>query len=103
MLEGQAAVFRLRRECAPLGIGESRGHFLVEGGLVALDGQNVVGARVSQILHYGRLAAVSVDGDHGPFQDYTVKQAGDSRDLVAPGRARLLSQGQSLPHQEGAH
>ena len=71
--------------------------------LVALDGQHVVGAGLPQRLHDSRLAAGGIDRDHGSRQVDAVEQAGEGRNLVALGLARLLGQGQPLPHQEGAH
>ena len=102
-LDGLAAVFRLGREGPPLGVVEGRLHLPVEGTLVALESQHVVGLGLPQRLHDGGLAADGIDGDHGSFQDQAVQQAGERGHLVALGPTRLLGQGQPLPHQEGAY
>ena len=101
-LDGLALVLHFGREGAPLGLLEGGAHLGMQGGLVALDGQDVVGTGGLQVLHDGPLAAGGVDRDHGPLQDHAFEQAGDGRDLVALGLAGLLGQGQALPHQEGA-
>ena len=66
----------------------------MQGALVALQGQHVVGARGLQFLHDGPLAAGGVNRDQGRVQDQALEQAGDGRDFVALGLARLLGQGQ---------
>ena len=101
-LDGLATVLCPGRADAPLGLVEGRLHLPVEGALVALDRQHVVGVGRPQGLHDGPLAAGGVDRDHGPFQVDAVEQTGDGRDLVALGVARLLGQRQPLPHQVGA-
>ena len=102
-LDGLALVLHFGREGAPVGLLEGRAHLGMQGGLVALDGQYVVGTGGLQVLHDGPLAAGGVDRDDGPLQHHAFEQAGDGRDFVALGLAGLLGQGQPLPHQEGAH
>ena len=72
----------------------------VQVGLVALDGQHVVGVGGPQVLPDGPLAAGGVHGDNGSLQDHALKQAGHGCACVALGLARFLGQGQPLPHQE---
>ena len=72
----------------------------VQVGLVALDGQHVVGVGGPQVLPDGPLAAGGVHGDNGSLQDHALKQAGHGCACVALGLARFLDQGQPLPHQE---
>ncbi len=102
-LDGLAAVLHFGCEGTPVGIVEGRLDLPVEGALVALEGQDVVGAVGPQGLHNGRLAAGGVDRDHGPLQVDAVEQTGEGRNLVALAVARFLGHGQPLPHQEGAH
>ena len=102
-LDGLAAVLHLGREGSPLRVVEGRLHYPVEGALVALESQHVVGAARPQGLHDGGLAAGGIDRDHGSLQHHAREQAGEGRDLVALGPTRLLDQGQPLPHQESAH
>ncbi len=89
--------------CTPVGLCEGRAHLGMQVGLVARDGQHVVGPGGPQVLHAGPLAAGSVDRNDGPLQHHALEQAGDGRVCVALDLAGLLGQGQSLPHQEGAH
>ncbi len=46
----------------------------MQGGLVALDGQHVVGPRGLQVLHDGPLAAGGIDRDDGPLQHHAREQ-----------------------------
>ena len=96
---GFAVVLHGRPEDTPLGVGEGGAHRRMQGALVALDSQHIVGPRGSQGLHDGPLAAGGVDRDDGSLQDHAVESAGDGRDRIALGLTGLLGQGQALPNQ----
>ena len=57
-------------------------HLAEQRGLVFLDGEAVVGARIVDVLGDLWVAGDGVDGDQRPLEDQTLEQDGDGGDLV---------------------
>ena len=78
------------------GIVEVAPDFVVQAGLVILDGEQVVAATIKDGLGDLGLGAHGVDGDEGASEREAFEQKRDGGDLVGLGRACLLAKHQAL-------
>ena len=77
-------------------LGEEQIDVLAQRRLVALDGQEVIGASITNGLGDGLLAAHGVDGHQGALEFQHFQQAGDGDDFVFFGVNRFLAENEAL-------
>src|SRR4051794_16333515 len=96
---------------ADLGVGEVLGFLLrgeqrdvlVQRALIALEGQNVVGLLVQDLLRDAALASHGLDGHDGALDRQQVQQLGDGDDLIGLVRHLDLTQHEALTGRKGRH
>ena len=75
----------------------------VQGGLVGLHRQQVIGTGGGDGFGCGRVAAHGVDGEQGALKVQPLQEGGDGRDLVGLVLHRFPAQHQTAPRSEGGH